>query len=154
MVSGDEKPDVSFPFPFSGCTFGEILPGIYLHATGSYRRRFRSLLVGPLSVKRYYFPLFVDSTQTLQASFRLKLQFTLRLRCNCAHVSVFMFSQLRSPRTMSGLDSKLMLSYACTILVSPRVPETDCCHWANYATGGFFCFVFVLFWECTFCGVM
>ena len=34
---------------------------IYSHARWSYRMRFRSLLLCPLSVERYYFPLFVDS---------------------------------------------------------------------------------------------
>ena len=38
------------------------LPCIYSHARWRYRRRFRSLLLCPLSVERYYFPLHVDST--------------------------------------------------------------------------------------------
>ena len=44
-----------------GCTFGGVyIPCSYSHAEWSYRRRFRSLLLCPLSVERYYFPLFVD----------------------------------------------------------------------------------------------
>ena len=44
-----------------GCTFdGVDVPYIYSHARCSYRRRFRFLLLCPLSVERYYFPLFVD----------------------------------------------------------------------------------------------
>ena len=38
------------------------IPCIYSHTRRSYRRRFRSLLLCPLSVERYYFPLFVDFT--------------------------------------------------------------------------------------------
>ena len=46
---------------FWGCIFGGVyIPSIYSHARWSYRRRFRSLLSRPLSVERYYFPLFVD----------------------------------------------------------------------------------------------
>ena len=37
---------------------------IYSHARWSYRRRFGSLLLCPLSVERYYFPSFVDSSGT------------------------------------------------------------------------------------------
>ena len=45
-----------------GCTFGEVYtPCTYSHARWSYRRQFRSLLLCPLSVKRYYFSLFVVS---------------------------------------------------------------------------------------------
>ena len=55
-----------FCFVFLGCTFGGVyIPCIYSHARWSYRRRFTSLLLCPLSVERYYFPLFVDSTQVL-----------------------------------------------------------------------------------------
>ena len=44
---------------FWDCTFGGVyVPCIYSHARWSYRRRFRSLLLCPLSVERYYFPLF------------------------------------------------------------------------------------------------
>ena len=51
---------------FWGCTFGGVcVPCIYSHAGWSYCRRFRSLLLCPLSVECYYFPLFVDSTQAL-----------------------------------------------------------------------------------------
>ena len=47
---------------FWGCTFcGVYIPCISSHARGSYRRRFRSLLLCPLSVERYYFLLLVDS---------------------------------------------------------------------------------------------
>ena len=42
---------------------GVYIPCIYSHARWSYRRRFRSLLLCPLSVERYYFPLFVDSAR-------------------------------------------------------------------------------------------
>ena len=45
------------------------VPCVYLHARWSYRWRFRPLLLCPLSVERYYLPLLVDATQTLQASF-------------------------------------------------------------------------------------
>ena len=38
---------------------------IYPHARWSYRRRIRSLLLCPLAVERYYFPLFAGSTQVL-----------------------------------------------------------------------------------------
>ena len=45
-----------------GRTFGGVyVPCIYSHARWSYRRRFRSLLLCPLSVERCYFPLFLDS---------------------------------------------------------------------------------------------
>ena len=48
--------------PFWGCTFGGVyIPCIYSHTRWSYRRLFRSLLLCPLSVERYYFPLFVES---------------------------------------------------------------------------------------------
>ena len=41
-----------------GCAFrGVNIPCIYSHARWSYRRRFRSLLLCPLSAERYYFPL-------------------------------------------------------------------------------------------------
>ena len=44
-----------------GCTCGGVyIPRIYLHARWSYRRQFRPLLLRPLSVKHYYFPLFAD----------------------------------------------------------------------------------------------
>ena len=36
------------------------MPGTYSHARWSYRKRFRSLLLCPLSIERYYFPWFVD----------------------------------------------------------------------------------------------
>ena len=50
--------------PFRGCTFGGVyIPCIYPHARWSYRRRFRSLLLCPLSVERYCFLLFVDSAR-------------------------------------------------------------------------------------------
>ena len=42
------------------CTCGWVyIPCIYLHARWSYRRRFRALLLCPLSVERYYFPLLI-----------------------------------------------------------------------------------------------
>ena len=51
---------------FWGCTFGGVyIPCIYLHARWSYHRQFRYLLLCPLSVKRYYFHLFVDETDQL-----------------------------------------------------------------------------------------
>ena len=41
-------------------TFGGVyVPCIYSHAKWSYGRQFRSLLLCPLSVERYQFPLFV-----------------------------------------------------------------------------------------------
>ena len=47
--------------PFWGCTFGGVYtPYIYSHASWSYCRRFRSLLLCPLSVECHYFR-FVDS---------------------------------------------------------------------------------------------
>ena len=47
---------------FWGWTFGGVyIPCIYSHARWSYLRRFRSLLLCPLSFARYYFPLFVVS---------------------------------------------------------------------------------------------
>ena len=47
-------------FFFGGCTFGVVyIPCIYSHARWSYRRRFKSLLLCPLSVERYYFPSLV-----------------------------------------------------------------------------------------------
>ena len=71
-----------------------IIPGIYLHVRWSYHRRFRSLLLCPLSVKRYYFPWFVDYTQALKASFCFRLkQFTPRSTCKCVYVCVYMLSQ-------------------------------------------------------------
>ena len=42
-----------------------------------------------------------------------RLQFTLRLTCNCVFVRVYTLSQFRELRTMSGLEQKLVLSYAC-----------------------------------------
>ena len=45
-------------------TFGGVfIPCIYSHARWSYRRRFRSLRLCPLSVERYYFPLFGDTSR-------------------------------------------------------------------------------------------
>ena len=38
---------------------GVYIPCIYSHARWSYRKRLRSLLLCPLSVELYYFPLFV-----------------------------------------------------------------------------------------------
>ena len=53
----------------SGCTVGgDYVPGIYSHARWSYRRRFRSLMLCPLSVERYYIPLFVDFSSKLYLS--------------------------------------------------------------------------------------
>ena len=47
-----------------GCTFGGVyIHWIYSHAEWSYRRRFRFLLLCPLSVERYYFSWFVDGLQ-------------------------------------------------------------------------------------------
>ena len=44
-----------------GRTFGGVyIPCIYSHARWSHRRRFRSLLLCPLSVELYHFPVFVD----------------------------------------------------------------------------------------------
>ena len=44
---------------FWGCTFGGVyIPCIYSHARWSYRRRFRWLLLCPLSVDRCYFFFF------------------------------------------------------------------------------------------------
>ena len=52
--------------PFRGYTFGGVyIPCIYSHAWCTYCRRFRSLSLCPLSVERYYFPLFVDFTRAL-----------------------------------------------------------------------------------------
>ena len=49
----------------SDCTFGGVyIPCIYSHARWSYRRRFRSLLLCPLSVERYCIPLLVDSMES------------------------------------------------------------------------------------------
>ena len=48
-------------FPLSLCFGGVYVPCIYSHARRGNRRRFSSLLLCPLSVGRYYFPLFVDS---------------------------------------------------------------------------------------------
>ena len=46
-----------------GRTFGGVyMPCIYSHARWTYRRRFRSLLLCPLSVQRYYFPLSVGAS--------------------------------------------------------------------------------------------
>ena len=43
-------------------TFGRVyVPCSYSHARWSYLRRFRSLLLCPLSVESYYFPSFVGS---------------------------------------------------------------------------------------------
>ena len=56
----------------------------YSHARWSYRRRFRSLLLCPLSVERYYFPMFVDSQ-------RKELQYSRRERTN-AETRVFVAS--------------------------------------------------------------
>ena len=42
---------------------GVYVPCIYSHVRWSYCRRFRSLLLCPLSVERYYFPLIVDCIQ-------------------------------------------------------------------------------------------
>ena len=48
-------------FFFLGWTFGGVyVPCIYSHARWSYYRRFRSVVVCPLSVKCYYFPLSGD----------------------------------------------------------------------------------------------
>ena len=44
---------------------GIYIPCIYSYARWSYHRQFRSLLLCLLSVKCYYFPLFVDCTQAL-----------------------------------------------------------------------------------------
>ena len=41
-----------------------FIPCIYSHARWSSRRQFRSLLLCPSSVQRYYFPLFVDFGKT------------------------------------------------------------------------------------------
>ena len=47
-------------------TFGGVyIPCIYSHARWSYRRRFSSLLLCPLSVERYYSPLFVETSVVL-----------------------------------------------------------------------------------------
>ena len=83
-------------------------------------RLFRSLLLCPLSVERYYFPWFVDSTQALWASFCVRWQqFILRSTCKCVcvcvcvYVCVHMLNQFRDLTTMSCLEWKLVLSYAC-----------------------------------------
>ena len=55
----------------SGCTFGIVyVPCIYSHARWGYRRRFGSLLLCPLSIERYYFPLFVDSNERRRSNRR------------------------------------------------------------------------------------
>ena len=49
---------------FWGCTFGGVfISCINSHARWSYRRRFRSLLLCPLSVEFYYFSLLGESTE-------------------------------------------------------------------------------------------
>ena len=50
---------------YPGDTLGGVhVPYIYSHARRSYRRRFRSLLLSPLSVEPHYFPLFADYMYT------------------------------------------------------------------------------------------
>ena len=64
---------------FVGCIFGGVYtPCIYWHARWSYRRRFRSLLLCPLSVERYYFPLLFpnhSSTSCRVATRRLSTMY-------------------------------------------------------------------------------
>ena len=46
---------------FGGCAFGGVyVPCIYSQANWSSRRQFRSLLLCPMFVERYYFPSLVD----------------------------------------------------------------------------------------------
>ena len=52
---------------------------IYSHARWSYRRRFRSLLLRPLSVERYNFPLFVGLYLCPQAFMHSSLYFSTHL---------------------------------------------------------------------------
>ena len=124
---------------FWGCAFGGVyIPCIYSHAWCTYCRRFRSLSLCPLSVERYYFPLFVDFTQALKASFCFRLQqFTLRSTCKCVYVCVYMLSQSRNVRTMKGLEWNLVLSYACThlcrrVCLKWRVSFLDWFNWFEH----------------------
>ena len=67
-----------------------IFVDLDLHARWSYRGWFRSLLWCPSSVECSYFPLFVDSTEVLKASFCFRLQqFTLRPTCKCVRVFIY-----------------------------------------------------------------
>ena len=51
------------------CTLGGVYVScIYSHARWSYHRRFRSLLLCPLSVELSYFPSFLDSHSTTPAA--------------------------------------------------------------------------------------
>ena len=91
MVSVDVKPHVSFPFLFWGCTFdGVYIPRINSYARWNYRRRFRSLLLCPLSVEPHHFPLFVDSllekTQKKTERFDLKYPVNRAGRIRAKHI--------------------------------------------------------------------
>ena len=56
------------------CNFGGVyIPWIYSHARWSYRRRFRSLLLCPLSVGHYHFPLLMKTVIPLISERRLKI---------------------------------------------------------------------------------
>ena len=65
---------------------GFYVPCIYLHAGWRYCRWLWSLLLCPLSVECYCLPLFVDSTQSLKATFCVSLQFTPRLTRKCVPI--------------------------------------------------------------------
>ena len=64
--------------PLRFCLGGVYVPCIYSHAGWSHRKRCRSLSLGPLSVERHYFLLFVDlpsvSSMTLPHNWRSPLR--------------------------------------------------------------------------------
>ena len=75
-----------------GTSSGCYIPCVYLHARWSYCRWFRFLLLCPSSVKCCYFPLLVDSTQALKASFCVRLQQSIeryQLKDMWAHLFFF-----------------------------------------------------------------
>ena len=84
-----------------------FIPCIYSHARWSYRRRFRSLLLCPLSVECYYFPLFGDPL--VKGSFHTKHRLSgTPVLCSCA-VKLF-FWNLFKYQLISFLFQKVLFT--------------------------------------------